>query len=107
MPLFRGFRGKKGSKLTKILVIVLAITFVGGLLYTGTVIVTNPTQAGEIMATVNGRAITRAAFEQGYTNAVLSEYQYTGRVLPETIGPIRAAVFDQYITCLLYTSRCV
>lgn len=73
MPLFRGFRGKKGSKLTKILVIVLAITFVGGLLYTGTVIVTNPTQAGEIMATVNGRAITRAAFEQGYTNAVLSD----------------------------------
>lgn len=103
MPLFRGFRGKKGSKLTKILVIVLAITFVGGLLYTGTVIVTNPTQAGEIMATVNGRAITRAAFEQGYTNAVLSEYQYTGRVLPETIGPIRAAVFDQYITTLLIT----
>jgi hypothetical protein len=80
MPLFRGFRGKKGSKLAKILVIVLAVTFVGGLLYTGTVIVTNPTQAGEIMATVNGRAITRAAFEQGYTNAVLSEYQI--RLIP-------------------------
>ncbi|HHV41947.1 MAG TPA: hypothetical protein GXX72_03755, partial [Clostridiaceae bacterium] len=90
--MFRGFRGKKGARATKILVIVLAIAFVGGLLYTGSVIVREPSADGYgVIATVNGKPITREAFEQGYRNALLTEYQYTGRVLPETIGPIRAS----------------
>lgn len=46
MPLFKGFRGKKGAKITKVLVIVLAIAFVGGLLYTGSVFVREPSADG-------------------------------------------------------------
>jgi tetratricopeptide (TPR) repeat protein len=104
MPLFRGFRGKKGAKATKILVIVLAIAFVGGLLYTGSVFIREPSADGYgVIATVNGKPITREAFEQGYRNALLAEYEYTGRVLPETIGPIRASLLDQFINTLLIT----
>ncbi len=104
MPLFRGFRGKKGARLTRILVIVLAIAFVGGLLYTGSVMVREPSQDGYgVIATVNGRSVTREAFEQGYRNAILAEYQYTGRVLPETIGSIRASLLDQFINTALIT----
>ena len=102
MPLFRGFRGKQGTKFTKIVVIVLAVAFVGGLLYTGSVMVQEPAQGGhEVIATVNGRPITRSGFEQGYLNAILAEYEFTGRVLPETIGPIRIALLDQFIDTLL------
>ncbi|NLB73636.1 MAG: tetratricopeptide repeat protein [Firmicutes bacterium] len=102
--MFRGFRGKKGAKLTRILVIVLAIAFVGGLLYTGSVMVREPSQDGYgVIATINGRSITREAFEQGYRNAILAEYEYTGRVLPEIIGPIRASLLDQFINTALIT----
>ncbi len=104
MPLFKGFRGKKGAKITKVLVIVLAIAFVGGLLYTGSVFVREPSADGYgVIAIVNGKPITREAFEQGYRNALLSEYEYTGRVLPETIGPIRASLLDQFINTALIT----
>jgi tetratricopeptide (TPR) repeat protein len=104
MPLFRGFRGRKGVRLTRILVIVLAIAFIGGLLYTGSVFVREPSQDGYgVIATINGRSITREVFEQGYRNAILAEYEYTGRVLPETIGPIRASLLDQFINTALIT----
>jgi tetratricopeptide (TPR) repeat protein len=104
MPLFRGFRGKKGVRLTRILVVLLAIAFVGGLLYTGSVMVRDPSQSSYgVIATVNGTSITREAFEQGYRNAILAEYQYTGRVLPETVGPIRASLLDQFINTALIT----
>ncbi len=104
MPLFKGFRGKKGAKITKVLVIVLAIAFVGGLLYTGSVFVREPSADGYgVIAMVNGKPITREAFEQGYRNALLSEYEYTGRVLPETIGPIRVSLLDQFINTALIT----
>ena len=104
MPLFKGFRGKRGAKITKVLVIVLAIAFVGGLLYTGSVFVREPSADGYgVIAMVNGKPITREAFEQGYRNALLSEYEYTGRVLPETIGPIRVSLLDQFINTALIT----
>lgn len=104
MPLFRGFRGKKGARATKILVIVLAIAFVGGLLYTGSVVIRDPSQnAYGVIAIVNGKPISREAFEQGYRSALLAEYEYTGRVLPETVGPIRASLLDQFINTALIT----
>ena len=65
MPLFRGFRGKRGAKTTKIIVILLAVAFVGGLLYTGSVFIREPSADGYgVIATVNGTPITREAFEQ-------------------------------------------
>ncbi len=102
--MFRGFRTKRGSRTIKIIVVVLAIAFVGGLLYTGSVFIREPGGDGYgVIATVNKKPITREAFEQGYRNALLAEYEYTGRVLPETIGPIRASILDQFIDTALIT----
>ena len=104
MPLLKGFRGKKGAKTIKVIVIVLAIAFVGGLLYTGSVVMREP--AGDhygVIAVVNGKNINRDSFEQGYRNALLAEYEYTGRVLPENIGPIRISLLNQFIDTILIT----
>lgn len=102
MLLFRGFRGKKSSRLTKAIIIIISVTFVGGLAYTGTVFMRRPS-AGElgIIASVNGKKIGWELVDRKFKDALLAEYENTGRVLPETRGPIRASVVDQIINSVL------
>ena len=102
MLLFLGFRGKKSSRLAKAVIIVISVTFVGGLAYTGTVFMRRPS-ADElgIVASVNGTKITWDVVDRGFKDALLAEYENTGRVLPETRGPIRASVLDQIINSVL------
>lgn len=104
MPLFQGFRGKKSSRLTKAVIVIISVTFVGGLAYTGTVFMTRPS-ASELgtIASVNGKNIGWELVDRNFKNALLAEYDNTGRVLPETRGPIRASVVDQIINSILIT----
>ncbi|MFZ5923665.1 MAG: SurA N-terminal domain-containing protein [Bacillota bacterium] len=102
MPLFRGFRGKKSSTMTKAVIIIISITFIGGLAYTGAVL-TRPPVTGDlgVVASVDGKKIPWDLVDRGFKNALLAEYENTGRVLPETRGPIRASVLDQIINSVL------
>ncbi|MGE5588305.1 MAG: SurA N-terminal domain-containing protein [Clostridia bacterium] len=100
--MFRGFRGKKGSRLTKAIIIVISVTFVGGLAYTGTVFMRRPSESElGIIASVNGKRIGWEVVDSHFKDALLNEYENTGRVLPETRGPIRASVVDQLINSVL------
>ncbi len=100
--MFRGLRGKRGSKIVKWTIIVITVTFVGTLLYAGRVLVRPPVDGeSTVAATVNGKKILRTQLEAAFRDALLAEYENTGRVLPETRGPIRASVLDQAINGIL------
>ncbi len=102
--MFRGFHGKRTSKLTKAVIIIISITFVGGLAYTGIVFTRrpSPTELG-VVASVDGKKIGWELVDRKFKDALLAEYENTGRVLPETRGPIRASVVDQIINSVLVT----
>ncbi|MDH7495585.1 MAG: SurA N-terminal domain-containing protein [Bacillota bacterium] len=102
MLLFRGFRGKKGSRLAKAIIIVISVTFVGGLAYTGTVFMRRPSESeAGIVASVDGKRIGWEVVDSRFKDALLEEYENTGRVLPETRGPIRASAVEQLINSVL------
>lgn len=88
--------------MVKAVIIVISITFVGGLAYTG-VVLTRPPAAGElgVVASVDGKKIPWDTVDRGFKNALLAEYENTGRVLPETRGPILSSVLDQIINSVL------
>ena len=88
---------ERRCKATKILVIVLAIAFVGGY-YILAQYLSEPSPAsyGVIL---QYRPITREAFEQGYRNALLAEYSIQEECFLRLSG-LSASLLDQFINTL-------